>query len=53
VAAATGHGVGGDPAHAGRRRAAAIALGEPFGVREMVALILILGGVSLAIQQRV
>jgi drug/metabolite transporter (DMT)-like permease len=31
---------------------AAIALGEPFGVREGVALILILGGVSLAIRQR-
>jgi drug/metabolite transporter (DMT)-like permease len=31
---------------------AATALGEPFGVREMVALVLILAGVFLAIQQR-
>ena len=31
---------------------AAIALGEPFGVRQIGALILILGGVSLATQQR-
>jgi drug/metabolite transporter (DMT)-like permease len=32
---------------------AAIALGEPFGVRQMLALALTLGGVMLAIRQRV
>jgi hypothetical protein len=32
---------------------AAIALGEPFGVQGILALILTLGGVSLAIQQTV
>jgi drug/metabolite transporter (DMT)-like permease len=31
---------------------AAIALGEPFGSREVIALMLTLGGVSIAIQQR-
>jgi probable blue pigment (indigoidine) exporter len=33
--------------------AAAIALGEPFGVRQILALALTLGGVTLAIRQRV
>jgi hypothetical protein len=32
---------------------AAIALGEPFGLRELIALMLTLGGVLLAIQQGV
>jgi hypothetical protein len=53
VGAATGNGVDGDPAHApGRLRCGRDRPGEPFGMREMLALILTLGGVSLAIQRR-